>query len=137
MKTCSKCKKDLSLSFFNKNASKKDGYATYCKLCWAEYYKDYYKQPKERSRLDKAKELIREVIRNELRYAKNKPCMDCGQSYPYYVMDFDHRDPSKKLFNLADSVTNGKSLKEIREEIAKCDIVCSNCHRIRTYSPVV
>lgn len=62
---------------------------------------------------------------------KNKPCMDCGISYPYYVMDFDHRNPLEKSGNLARM--GASSIEEIIAEIAKCDLVCANCHRERTY----
>ena len=62
---------------------------------------------------------------------KNKPCMDCGISYPYYVMDFDHRNPSEKSGNLARM--GASPIEEIIAEIEKCDLVCANCHRERTY----
>lgn len=63
------------------------------------------------------------------------PCMDCGIIYPPYVMDFDHRDPSTKFKDVG-RMTN-YSLETIQKEIDKCDIVCANCHRIRTHSEVV
>lgn len=63
---------------------------------------------------------------------KNKtPCMDCKESYPYYVMDFDHVR-GRKQANVAELI-NTLSKKRIDEEISKCEIVCSNCHRIRTH----
>jgi hypothetical protein len=65
--------------------------------------------------------------------AKDKPCMDCHKSYPYYVMDFDHREPSKKLRAIAQMVGLTYSFETFKKEIAKCDLVCSNCHRIRTH----
>ena len=67
--------------------------------------------------------------------AKDKPCMDCGNKYPYFVMDFDHRDPSLKKFNISQSLN--RSNKDVFEEIAKCDVVCANCHRLRTHAPLV
>lgn len=57
------------------------------------------------------------------------PCTDCGFSYPVVCMDFDHVRGEKK-FNLSSS--HGYSEATIREEIAKCELVCANCHRIRT-----
>ena len=66
---------------------------------------------------------------------KNKPCMDCGIFYPYYVMDFDHRNPSEKSNNLARM--GASPFEEIIAEIAKCDLVCANCHRERTYGKKV
>jgi len=65
---------------------------------------------------------------------KNKPCMDCGQQFPVYVMDFDHVRDDKK-----DTIANmhkNRSIKDIMEEIAKCELVCANCHRIRTQNRI-
>jgi len=58
---------------------------------------------------------------------KNKPCHDCGQKYPPYVMDFDHRENKKRL------VSKMGTFKGMLAEAAKCDVVCANCHRIRTH----
>lgn len=58
--------------------------------------------------------------------------MDCGISYPYYVMDFDHRNGEEKLEGVAALVNSGRR-KAVFEEIEKCDLVCSNCHRERTH----
>lgn len=67
-----------------------------------------------------------------LRDLKTKtPCVDCGINYPYYVMDFDHVR-GRKHANVMELVST-LSKKKIDEEIAKCEIVCSNCHRIRTH----
>lgn len=68
--------------------------------------------------------------RERFRELKNKPCMDCGISYPPCVMDFDHRDPSTKKRAVGSFVNS--SLAALQEEIAKCDLVCANCHRLRT-----
>jgi len=57
--------------------------------------------------------------------------MDCKISYPYYMMDFDHVRGTKHS-NVAELI-NTLSKKRLDEEIAKCEIVCSNCHRARTY----
>jgi len=61
----------------------------------------------------------------------SSPCLDCKVSYPYYVMDFDHVR-GRKQKNVMELI-NTLSKKKIDEEIAKCEIVCSNCHRIRTH----
>lgn len=64
---------------------------------------------------------------------KNKPCYDCGIIYPSYVMDFDHRKKEDKLNNIARLIRDGWSKEKLLFEIKKCDLVCANCHRIRTY----
>ena len=70
-------------------------------------------------------------IRDYVQQAKFKPCADCGIQYPFYVMEFDHVRGEKK-FNI--SSWPGKSLKTVKEEIEKCEVVCSNCHAHRTWS---
>lgn len=62
---------------------------------------------------------------------KDVPCFDCGGSFPIVCMDFDHRDPAEKSFTVSGKI-GGSSLTRLLAEIAKCDVVCSNCHRIRT-----
>lgn len=66
--------------------------------------------------------------------AKTEPCMDCGKAYPHYVMDLDHVR-GKKVRNVSGMIKNC-SVKRIKKEIAKCDLVCSNCHRERTQKQV-
>ncbi len=58
--------------------------------------------------------------------------MDCGVYYPPFVMDFDHRDPTKKVSKISNLMRLG-SRQKLEAELAKCDLVCSNCHRIRTH----
>jgi hypothetical protein len=67
-----------------------------------------------------------------VRGAKSQPCSDCGESYPYYMMDFDHLPEFKKKFPLGRCVRY--TMQEIIEELAKCEVVCANCHRARTHS---
>lgn len=73
------------------------------------------------------------------RYAKiqaikeGSSCTDCGVSFPYVVMDFDHRDPSLKVDDVSTLVKNYTPWDRVLEEIAKCDLVCACCHRLRTY----
>lgn len=79
----------------------------------------------ERNR--RAKDRLRQIIRD----AKSVPCTDCGVQYPHYVMDFDHL--GDKEYNVGSMVGLGSKTK-LLAEIEKCEVVCSNCHRERTYS---
>ena len=63
---------------------------------------------------------------------KDVPCADCGHTFPPCVMDFDHVRGTKK-FGIALAKTQRVSKQKILNEIQKCDIVCANCHRIRTH----
>ncbi len=66
---------------------------------------------------------------NEL---KKAPCSDCGNTFPPECMDFDHMDPSTKLFNVSCAAVSGRSVESVMAEVAKCRLICANCHRIRT-----
>lgn len=94
-----------------------------------EYRKRHRLAHNERSRLRYRRNasIGRDLINN----LKNVPCTDCGVKYPTYVMDFDHLDPSLKLFRIGSNAN--KKLQLLEEEIRKCDVVCSNCHRKRTH----
>jgi hypothetical protein len=59
-------------------------------------------------------------------------CMDCGLRPEYaQVLEFDHRPDEVKLFHVSDRMVTGP-VEDLIAEIAKCDVVCANCHRIRT-----
>ena len=58
-------------------------------------------------------------------------CMDCGVTNPI-VLDFDHLKDKK--YNISRMIHDGFSWAAIKKEIEKCEVVCANCHRIRTYT---
>lgn len=60
------------------------------------------------------------------------PCMDCGRNFRWYQCEFDHRPGTQKHCNVARMTSRTFSVEAIKREIEKCDLVCSNCHRIRT-----
>lgn len=64
-------------------------------------------------------------------HKRGRPCQDCNGVFPPVCMDFDHRPDEEKFRDVAALCKYG-SLRRIQEEIAKCDLVCSNCHRLRT-----
>ncbi len=105
--------------------------------------RDYYHQvTKKRNATD---EVYKEKNRVRARINANKfhsfvnalkegrPCLDCSMVYPTYVMDFDHRDPTTKISEIATMRRRHVPLEKLLAEIAKCDLICSNCHRIRTH----
>lgn len=62
---------------------------------------------------------------------EGKPCTDCGIVYPHYVMEWDHLPGSDKKFGISSNMQ--RSMESILLEIAKCELVCANCHAIRTH----
>jgi hypothetical protein len=71
----------------------------------------------------------------------NTPCADCRITYPYWVMQLDHvPERGAKSFTVSLTYTSGRDRRvlctreQLLEEIAKCDVVCANCHAERTHS---
>lgn len=64
-------------------------------------------------------------------YKTDQKCADCRDNYPYWVMQFDHI--GDKLFNIGNFRQHTQSLGRIKQEIAKCEVVCANCHANRTH----
>ena len=121
MKICSICKERESLPY---------GYK--CKVCHCEYQKEWYKRHPQS--IAKSHKTRRKLRRDYVKECKaDVPCTDCGRAYPWYVMDFDHVR-GKKKFNLSIASNKMYSTAAIDEEITKCDLVCANCHRIRTFT---
>lgn len=130
MKTCSKCKEEKPLSEFNKNKARKSGVSSQCKSCIKETMAVYYQENKDAFK-ERAKSLEKELVLF-VRELKNNPCMDCGNTYHFSAMDFDHRGEDEKIDSVS-RLTSYGSKKKILAEIEKCDLVCSNCHRVRTW----
>ena len=87
----------------------------------------------EKARLTKEKR--RQKRKEYILEKKNVPCQDCGGTFPSCCMDFHHLGESTKhphgmRKGFLDKMAN-LSIKKIDEEISKCVVICSNCHRIR------
>lgn len=128
-KLCSRCQSVKPVSEFSFRHRATGTRHSYCRDCGKKFSHNHYKREK-RSYLDRnvrAHAKRREIVRQ----AKSRPCADCSIQYPYYVMDFDHRDGKTKMFalNKVDRMTENA----VRLEIEKCDVVCSNFHRERTH----
>jgi hypothetical protein len=89
--------------------------------------KDAYKARATAQRRDR-KVASRAIIKN----AKAVPCADCRVSYPSYVMQFDHVR-GQKLFDIGAFMATSRPLRDLHREIAKCEVVCANCHAERTH----
>jgi hypothetical protein len=62
---------------------------------------------------------------------KSKPCVDCGKSFPPCVMEYDHVRGSKRW---ALGKMSNHRREAVSEELAKCELVCCACHRIRSHT---
>lgn len=128
MKTCKDCKQSLPLSeYYVYRHGEKTTYYARCKPCQRSKLKrEVTPEDKARGRRNS-----RQRAYDRLAAMKTGPCVDCKVSYPHYVMDYDHVR-GEKTKNLAKMVGR-TSWDKILEEIDKCELVCSNCHRIRTH----
>lgn len=132
LKTCRGCGEAKELAAFPSNG--KGGTRSKCKLCWNAYMRPRCKQHyvENRQYYRQRNEELREVVR---RIKDQKPCVDCGVAYPYYVMDFDHQRDKVTAVSLM--VRDNWPMQDVLEEISKCELVCANCHRERTHARLV
>ena len=128
MKTCSKCKTIKPNSYFNKNKSRYDGLNSWCRECMKVVCKKAYPKNKQSIYNHNKKRKARNQKWFQ-EYKTNLSCEICGYDRCPGAIDFHHRIPTDKKANIGRLVQNGNSLKMIQEEIDKCQILCSNCHR--------
>ncbi len=128
-KLCIKCNTSKHLDAFHKRGS---GLQNECKECRHLRYLASYQVSKIKYAATKAE--YEQTLKEYIQVCKDIPCMDCKKQYPHYVMDFDHVRGEKK-FNIGGSHIK-YGIDTIKNEIDKCDVVCSNCHRERTHGSV-
>jgi hypothetical protein len=113
-KTCTRCAVKQPLSHFSKTVDGLHGVSSWCKQCFRDYGKE--KQAEQLQFLRELKE--------------QNGCADCGETFPHYMLEYDHvPERGPKLFNLSEWWPR----KKILEELEKCDVVCCNCHSVRTW----
>jgi hypothetical protein len=104
---------------------------SFCRPCRSAYGKEHYLANRQRY-IDQAAEVKRRLRLERttflLEYFATHPCIDCGEPDPV-VLEFDHlRDTS---FDIGQKLLH-RNWQAILDEIAKCEVVCANCHRRRT-----
>lgn len=121
------CGVQRPLSQFHRRA---DGYQRWCKACRRAWDSLYHASVRERRKLQRAGREDRLVAR--MRALKAGPCVDCGERLHPAAMTFDHRPGTQKIRDLA--TLAGRGLTGLFErELPKCDVVCANCHAVRTF----
>ena len=132
-KRCSACKRRKSVLSFGVRKSSADGRQGRCLVCARKYARGYYDKTASKHRVvgDRPAYMRRLHVRHKewLVEAKARPCADCGGSFAACCMEFDHVRGSKR-HNLAEM--SSWSRAAVLEEMLKCEVVCANCHRIRT-----
>ncbi len=126
MKICSSCKQCKDTSEFHKNSTKKDGLNNNCKVCAIEKSKISYAKSSDRiiKRSNEDRSSLAQIINNIK--AKYK-CQFCSEDDPV-CLDFHHVESEEKESGISQLVYR-KKRKLVFDEMRKCIIVCSNCHR--------
>lgn len=105
-----------------------------------EYMKIYWEKHPAQSKINRQRFLVknpeyaknwRKMKQDLVDKLKSAPCTDCNQSYLPCQMDFDHRPNEIKIDDINHLVWRKEEI--LLAEIAKCDLVCANCHRLRTW----
>jgi 5-methylcytosine-specific restriction endonuclease McrA len=125
VKRCRACGNDLPDEAFAPRRAK-------CRECKRVEGRAYSKTGPARENRRANQSLQYAKARELLIQTKQRPCMDCGGTFPPYVMHFDHRVPSQKVLTVS-ALAGAGSIKNMLNEITKCDLVCANCHAIRTH----
>jgi hypothetical protein len=96
-----------------------------------QYNKTRYQNPEYREALRESNRRVRQKTREWLRdYKSRLSCIKCGESHPG-CLDFHHKDPTQK--DRAISQRSSWSIKKLKAEIEKCEVLCANCHRKEHY----
>jgi hypothetical protein len=131
MKKCTQCLESKNLDEFSWRNKSKGTKQSLCKTCAKSRDARLYKQGKKSGATIEQSRAIRARNRAWLRqYLESNPCVDCGEK-DIRVLEFDHLPQFVKTANVSELASS--SLARIQAEIAKCEVVCANCHKRRTY----
>jgi hypothetical protein len=87
---------------------------------------EHYRRLVAKANVERRKRNVEEINKIKL----SRGCVDCGYNLHPAALDFDHRPGERKRFGV--SYAKQRTMNIIRKEMEKCDVVCANCHRVRT-----
>lgn len=129
---CSRCRRELPLHEFAFSDKQRGKRQSFCRPCHAAARREHY----AKNRADyilwaqrQSERKYREQTALVDQYLREHPCVDCGETN-IVLLEFDHVD-GEKVMDLS-LMLGRRNSRVIREEIAKCDVRCVNCHRRRT-----
>ena len=128
LKRCGTCGIEQPASAFHRRGRIRQ---SVCRACRREYDAEYHRRTRER-RLEQKRRYHADLVEWH-RSLKDAPCSDCGGRFHHAAMTWDHREPRSKAFDVSTMIGRTHSTRQILGEIAKCDLVCANCHAVRTF----
>lgn len=131
MRRCGRCEREKPLEDFAWRRKERGQRDNYCRPCRAAYKQEHYAANRRRyidQAMARKRLMVAERIEFLVAFLREHPCADCGETDPV-VLEFDHlRD---KKFNVAAGLRD-REWQSVLDEMAKCEVVCANCHRRRT-----
>ncbi len=131
VRRCGRCGELKAIAEFNWRRRARNQRDNYCRACRAAYKREHYARNKPRYIANTAarNRAVREARTVYLlEFFATHPCVDCGETDPL-VLEFDHL--GDKLFNVGNGLRD-RAWASVLAEMAKCEVVCANCHRRRT-----
>ncbi|HEX6621326.1 MAG TPA: helix-turn-helix transcriptional regulator, partial [Solirubrobacteraceae bacterium] len=125
LRRCGRCGHHLRIECFNRHG---DGLQWWCRFCFAAYFRergDIHRRQSYAAKLARQRALSAQV----LDHLRHHPCVDCGEADPV-LLEFDHLH--EKTASISVLLSQAATSKAIEAEIARCEVVCTNCHRRRT-----
>ncbi|MEK6224993.1 MAG: hypothetical protein AABM40_01715 [Chloroflexota bacterium] len=109
------------------------GQFSYCRECRRAYDRRYYHERGKEARLARRRKHLMKARAWMAALKEGVPCADCGQLFPVFVMHWDHLPGYEKLGSISGMV-GSRSRTITIAELKKCELVCANCHVVRTIS---
>lgn len=128
LRRCSICVVEKPITEFHRRG---DSHQWWCKSCRRPYDAAYHARTRS-LRLQQRRQRKRRLAEWMYELKTSQPCVDCGGWFHPTAMTFDHLPGKTKRDHVSDLVHQGCT-RLAREEILKCDVVCANCHAVRTY----
>ena len=138
IKTCTKCKETKPITEFglkppsHRSIKTSSPFQARCKRCASKRSVAWVAANREK--VNAQHKRFRQSRQAWIDSLKTGFCLDCKGVFPPYVLDFDHLPEYEKSFEISEAIAKKFSKAKILEEIKKCELVCSNCHRIRGYN---
>lgn len=126
MKRCVTCKLEKPLSEFHTHKTR--GHQASCKTCRKTYNAAHYQKNKASYAASRDRSAKR--MRQWFEALKDGPCTDCSGRFPAVCMQWDHLPGTTKVAEVGRLARLGR--QAVLDEIKKCELVCANCHAIRT-----
>ncbi len=128
LRLCARCGEWKTSEEFHNSRT---GQFSYCRDCRRAYDRRYYEERGKPARLARVRARTFSARTWMASLKAGVPCSDCGGVFPVWVMHWDHLPEFEKTDAISVMVTS-RTREAVLEELKKCELVCANCHVMRT-----